>query len=167
MGCYSFNACPFLSPPPIPRYANPSAIHASGSTTFRPSTITGRVHPHNSFTRAGSSPRYSLCPAKTTTASAPESTPSKVPREPRRGVRRRRRIHPGIVHGKPPPRRARRLTERLRRRVPGVVGVVDERPAEERNLRTFQTSSPLCASADSVKCSICSGMKSLMPRARV
>ncbi len=39
--------------------------------------------------------------------------------------------HPGVVHPDLCARRLRHLIERLCRRVPGIVGVVDEGPAEE------------------------------------
>ena len=46
----------FFLPHRSPGRQKPSAIRASGSTKFCPSTIAGRAHPHNPFTRSARGP---------------------------------------------------------------------------------------------------------------
>ena len=60
--------------------------------------------------------------------------PLDLPRQPRRRIRRRHGVDPGIVYPDFSTGSERRVAERLRRCVPCIVGVVDERPAEQGNL---------------------------------
>jgi len=91
----------------------------------RPRAPAQPLHPR------GHKPPVLLVPGEDHHRVCTRKNPLEIPRQPRRRIRRQHRVHPGVVHANLCSRRESRLIERLRRRVPGVVGVVDEGPAEE------------------------------------
>ncbi len=148
------------------------ALHLDGwtSSTRRPRKGSGPSpcsSPRSSpSTCSGTSPRSSLCPAKTTTASAPASTPS-ISRDNPGGAS-------GDVTGSTQGSCA--LTSAPAASAASRNGSAGVFLASSESLMNAQPSRaifepfklfPTSRSADSVKCTICPGMKSLMPRARV
>ncbi len=139
-GCYSLNACRFLSPSrQNPRRSTHPAPRRSLINDRRPRTSARREAP--------GTPR------------ARQRSPPPRRQEPHQELRRRLWIHPGDRARQPP--RPGHLKERLRRRVSRTIRVVDECPNPSRATRE-----PAPASLASIRCNICSGMSSPAPGCR-
>ncbi len=150
----------FLSPLPMPLYTQPSRMNASGSMTFRPSTMTGCTCPVTLRRCAGSSALYSRCPVKIATASAPSVTASMS----------REIAMPGSLSTQgswtltsPPPAHtsSRKTPDGVFRASPEFAMNAHPRMATFEPRRVFPTR---CRPA-SARWTMCRGMKSLIARA--